>query len=318
MQAVRTIGVVIVALLVVSSLVAVAAPLPGSGESSTATSSGPTEPAEEVYTIEQAGECTEVAPFAGSEDAVSFYDYRSHQTEPVGMYSSYGTEEFQVTQSSQLFLYHGPDGTSLVIIHDRLGDGVGGGSISFTITGLPQDGAWVVEDDNYPGADDRFNHYDERSEIDWMWQPNRTDGAVFRGLDSENYDAVTIDPAFATESWGYQERDTPWEWGDTDIQAWQVRTPDGTAGGTVARDLTQDQPVTIRPGPCSADTPTPTPTETPTQTPSPTPTETPTQTPSPTPTETPVTVTTDGFELAGLVGLAGLLGYVAWRRQRER
>jgi hypothetical protein len=133
------------------------------------------------YAVVQERACYEVEPLGdGSRSVEAFYDYQSG---PNSSFSSAGTRTLQVSQGSQFFLYQGREGLSLVFLHDRVDDGRGGGAISADISGLPESGTWVVEDDDYgPTTDDRFRHGGTTSTIDWMWAPNRTDGAAFRGL----------------------------------------------------------------------------------------------------------------------------------------
>jgi hypothetical protein len=269
----------LVGLVVVASLAYGTVPTPTGADPPAADGS--------TYAVEQGSRCAEVTPFEGTANASAFYDYRSHETEPPGAYSSYGTTEYQRSQRSQLLLYDGAHGTSLVFLHDKLGDQEGGGAVTVNVSGLPLSGTWVVEDDSYTYRDDNFNHSGSTSEIDWMWMDNRSDGAVFRGLADGNYDAITVDPAFGEESWAYQERNETWPWATDDIVAWEVRSADGSADGTVVMDLSKDQPVSIRQGSCATPTPTPTPSPTATPTPTPTPTPSPTATPTPTPTPEP-------------------------------
>lgn len=148
------------------------------------------------YVVEQGTQCEVITPLSGEGTAEGFYDYRSHNTHDADYaYSSHGTTGLQRNDTSTLFLYEGPEGLSLVIVHDRLGGGTAGGTAEFEIVGLPADGGWTVEDDDYSdNADDVWNHGDVWSEIAWSWGEDRTDGGAFTGLGSEF--EVTVDPAF--------------------------------------------------------------------------------------------------------------------------
>jgi hypothetical protein len=175
------------------------------------------------YAVVQDGECIPVTPLSGEQPVEEFYDWREGETG----YSSAGTVDLQRDDTSILFLYDGPRGTSLVLVHGHYqGSQSGGGSVSMTFTGLPEDGEWVVEDDRYDGPMnyDNWNHGATSSEIDWTYRFSRTDGGAFRSLDGEF--ELLIEPAFNDAS----------EFGDehydSQIADWQVRNQ-GTVGGTI-------------------------------------------------------------------------------------
>ncbi len=271
-----------------------------------------------TFIVEQGGQCIQITPLGnGSQSVEAFYDYRSPVMAQTGLYSSYGTTEIQISQVSQVFVYRGSEGLSLVFLHDKFGDGGGGFVATADITGLPEEGEWVVEDDTYNNRDDIFQYSNGSAHIVWGSNGNRTDGAVFRGLASPNYTTITVDMQFNEESsnYPYPEWDSPPE--QNEIERWIVRS--GT-GETTELDLSE--PIQISPGTCSGgiSTFTPTPstlnatvtstgtettvsTATPTASPTPSPTETPTATPTatPSPTETPTNETTDATT-GGLVG----------------
>jgi hypothetical protein len=161
------------------------------GESSTTTD---TKADETTFAVVQGSTCVDVSPFGdGSQTVENFYDYR---TPSEGLYSSHGTTQLQESQTSQLFLYDGADGLSLVTVHDELGDESEGGRVSFNVTGLPSGAEWAVQDDSYPGQEnDNFTSLADGStstHADWFWQDNRTDGGAIRGLDSGELDTVVI------------------------------------------------------------------------------------------------------------------------------
>ncbi|MEA5408741.1 hypothetical protein VB773_14995 [Haloarculaceae archaeon H-GB2-1] len=181
--------------------------------------------AQHTYTVTQGGQCWEATPLGdGSKSVSDFYDYRSgNGTE----FSSYGTTQLQRDQVSQLFLYRGTSGTSLVFLHDELQSSENetrtAGAITMQFSGLPADGSWVVEDDTYPNRDDNFNHSGSTSKIDWMWAPGRTDGAAFRGSRTE----VTT-PSLSSHSSARTH-------GRLDIETRAGRTPRTTSPGRSER-----------------------------------------------------------------------------------
>jgi len=196
-----------------------------------------------TFHVTQGDECYEVSAVSGDENVSEFYDYRTPNESYT--YSSHGTQDLQRNQASNLFLYHGTEGVSLVMVHDKLGDGPHGGAITFDISGLPSDRTWAVEDDSYgENTDDNFTHSDTSSSIDWMWQPNRTDGAAVRGLGGDNYEEITIDPGFneAADDWG------KWKWtgGDNRTEEWRLLGADKSEVASL--DLSES--VTIAKGEC--------------------------------------------------------------------
>jgi hypothetical protein len=204
-----------------------------------------------TFHVTQGDECYEVTPIGSGDRTVEeFYDYRTPDTSPAAYtYSSHGTTELQANQVSNLFVYHGARGFSLVMLHDQLGNSPHGGTITFEITGLPSDWEWAVEDDSYRNPDDNFDHRETSSVIDWMWAPDRTDGAAVRGLGGDDYDHVTIEPRFNEEAaaWG----DWPYSGGDHQVRSWRLLGE----GGTTVERLEKDQRVAIAKGPCPDRTP---------------------------------------------------------------
>lgn len=177
----------------------------------------------------------------GSRSVEAFYDYRSPATEPTGQYSSYGTRDIQMNQVSQLFVYHGSDGLSLVFLHDEFSDTDGGGAvITADISGLPESGDWVVEDDTYNERDDVFRHSTGSSHIEWLTNGYRTDGAAFRGLEEANDTTITVDMQFNEESGNYPFEEWEGSPEQNEIERWIVRS--GTGETT---ELAMDEPVEI-------------------------------------------------------------------------
>ena len=222
------------------ALLVVGATIPLSPASDTAAA------AEHTFVVEQNGQCYEVSPLSNGEDVRSFYDYRNIENEEGPRrytYSSYMPDHLTRSDTSRLFLYDGPRGVSLVVVHNTVGGDRGDGSAAtFRFGGLPDGGDWVVEDDDYGDQDDRFY----RNRIDWSWYGDRTDGGVFRGLDRDDT-AVTIDPAFDESAGLY---DAPVD-RSGDTVAWQFLT--GSVGDPDAVSLDMNSPVTIRTGTCQPD-----------------------------------------------------------------
>lgn len=193
----------------------------------------------------QHGQCYEVGAVGnGSRSVASFYDYRPNMS-----YSSAGTRDLQENGASNLFVYHGTDGYSLVFVHDEY-DEPGGGAVSMTFTGLPGSGRWVVEDDDYPGRDDRFDHDGSQSTIDWVWQDDRTDGAAFRGIEAAGDDGITVEPSFNEDAALWETWARPDSGGRVDT--WRLLS----GGGWPVTELDMDAPVTVRPDGCDRAQPT--------------------------------------------------------------
>ncbi|UPV73847.1 PKD domain-containing protein [Halorussus limi] len=222
------------------ALLVVGAAVPLSPASDTAAA------AEHTFVVEQGDRCFEVSPLSNDEDVRSFYDYRNVENgagEGEYTYSSYMPSNLKRADASRLFLYDGPNGVSLVVVHNEVGGDRGDGSAAtFRFDGLPSGGDWVVADDDYSGQDDRFS----RDRIDWSWYGDRTDGAVFRGLDRDGTE-ITVDPAFDEQAALY---DSPVD-RSGNTEAWQFLT--GSVGDPSAVGLDMTEPITIRTGHCGAD-----------------------------------------------------------------
>ncbi|MFC6757706.1 MULTISPECIES: hypothetical protein [Haloarcula] len=98
-----------------------------------------------TFAVEQDGDCYPVVPLSGDEPVEAFYEWGLDERS----YSSEGTRELQEPETSLLCLYRGPDGLSLVVVHDAADDGTPGGKVSFEITGIPGKATWAVKDDLY-------------------------------------------------------------------------------------------------------------------------------------------------------------------------
>lgn len=210
---------------------------------------------DQTFIVEQGSECVQITPLGdGTRSVEAFYDYRSPSTVPEGSYASYGTGAIQQSQTSQLFVYAGTEGLSLVFLHDKFGDS-GGFAATADITGLPATGKWVIEDDSYAHRDDVFDHTPTSSHIEWVTNGNRTDGAAFRGLGSSNYRTITVDIAFNEESNRYPFEEWQGSPEQNQIERWIVRSGSGET-----TELDMSKPVEISPGTCSGGSSTFTPT----------------------------------------------------------
>ncbi|PSP64551.1 hypothetical protein BRC77_03375, partial [Halobacteriales archaeon QH_8_64_26] len=118
--------------------------------------------------VRQDGQCYPMRAFGnGTTSVQEFYSYRSPYTEPRGWYRAYGELQGLLRQdTSQVLLYNGSEGLSLVFVHDGLANESGsGGTVAMDITGLPPGGNWSVRDDTYPGQDDVFELRDTSAHI---------------------------------------------------------------------------------------------------------------------------------------------------------
>jgi PGF-CTERM protein len=237
------------------------------------------------YQIVQGDQVIQVDPLQGNESVEEFYDYRhphvGSRDNPFWgrQFSSVGTTEFQEDDQSTLLLYEGPDGVSFVGLHDKYheeqAEGTTGGSVSWTITGLPENGEWAVIDDEYgwlaenETKDDIFlldsDHRagapgndgtppgDADALLSWVWLTGRSDGVAYRGLDQDV--SVTIDPEpnrYSYHRYGDQRRpdrlpDRPdrGERYNGTLYAWDVVVP--TGDGEFDRvTINNGQPIEIR------------------------------------------------------------------------
>jgi hypothetical protein len=207
--------------------------------------------------LEQNGQCIPVTPLTGDDPVEDLYEY-TYPTDrfegPPGVegtsFSSEGTADLQRDATSILFLYDGPERLSLVVVHGLVEGATVGGTVSFTIDGLPAEGEWVVRDDDYLTGDgeqatsnyDRWDTDGEEHTIDWAYRDDRTDGGAFRGLDSEF--EIRIEPAFNEAA----ALGTDHDFGP--IETWELLS--GNRDDPKRYDLELDQPVTLRRGECSS------------------------------------------------------------------
>ena len=213
------------------------------------------------YVLVQGDTCIPMTPLAGEEPVEDLYDYRLPErfvSEENGAsdpgtgpyYSSAGTDSLQAPDSSVLFLYDGPGGLSLVVVHGDAADG-GGGSATFTVSGVPAGASWVVKDDHYRDpetgeiAESNYDRWETRGRthrIDWTWG-GRTDGGALEGLGDEF--ELRVDPGFNEEAALYGEHY------EGDVEDWQAVV--GSRNGLKRVGLKLDEPVTLRSGDCTGE-----------------------------------------------------------------
>lgn len=190
--------------------------------------------ADAAWAVVQGDTCTTVTPLSGDQPAAAFYDW---EPAPSHLWSSLGTEHLQRADGSVVFLYDGPDALSLVFVHGKVqGDG-DGGSVSMTVSGLPPDGEWVVEDDDYdsPSNFDVWAHAGTASEIDWTWDAGRTDGAAFAGVTADA--TIRIAPRFNADATLYGVHY------DGTVETWEFLSADGADPERIP--LSMDAPITV-------------------------------------------------------------------------
>lgn len=213
------------------------------------------------YVLVQGDTCVPMTPLSGDEPVEDLYDYRlpeRYVSEENGAsdpgtgpyYSSAGTDSLQAADSSVMFLYDGPGGLSLVVVHGDAADG-GGGSATFAVSGVPDGSSWVVMDDHYRDPEtgeiaesnyDRWETDGRTHEVDWTWG-GRTDGGALRGLGDEF--ELGIDPEFNDEAALYGEHY------EGDVEDWQAVV--GSRTGLKRVGLRLGEPVTLRSGECEGE-----------------------------------------------------------------
>jgi hypothetical protein len=194
------------------------------------------------YTVTQDDACQPIEPVSYRDASVEeFYGYTIDGDEGRP-WSANTPVDLAESDVSKLFLYEGPDGLSLVVLHDtpEHGDEETGGAATFTFRGLPEPGEWVVKDDP---ADASAEIWDDRSgdgwSVHWAWKGDYTDGGAFRGL-GDGF-SVEIEPA-----WGRDAEIDPLEPGT--IDSWVVVSGDPEDPDRFELDL--EQSVTIESGSC--------------------------------------------------------------------
>lgn len=209
--------------------------------------------------LRQDGQCYPLQPLGnGSQTVAQFYDYRNpynmNRSDPLYSsgykYSSFGTTDLQRNETSQLFLYNGSDGLSLVFLHGRVyGDseeGIGGGgTVEMNITGLPPSGYWAVQDDTYPGQR-QLEISPTHTHAVWTSKGGRTDGGAFVGLNRSGWNRIEIQPRFNERSPEYPSSEWKGSPESNEYTSWIVRS-----GARTTHELDMTSPVFIESGSCS-------------------------------------------------------------------
>jgi hypothetical protein len=204
------------------------------------------------FVLEQGDTCVPLGVVTSDMPVEEFYDYRSSDTDPEGWYSAYGpATALEQAKNSVLYLYRGPEGTSLVFMHGKRGS-EGAGAVTFRFSGLPDDGTWAVTDDQYDASTnyDTFAESDGGWQVDWTWAGDSrhgggADGGAFRGITSD--DTVTIDPAFNDAARLYGQHVNRNYVGP--IEEWNALAADSE--GRRWQSLDMERPVVIHAGHCS-------------------------------------------------------------------
>jgi len=196
------------------------------------------------YVAVQDGECTPITSFASNESVIEYYDYRlpsqfddnPYVNATGSAFGSEGTIDLQAEDSSVVFLYTDTEEntTNLVFVHGQeANDNSSGGAATFEISGLPEDGEWVIRDDDYNDTTsiDNWNVTDTESTVDWAWSDAATDGGVYSEIDNET--SVTIVPAFNEAAALFGEN------GNGTVEAWQVLSNETTTTDNVTEDVTR-------------------------------------------------------------------------------
>ena len=246
----RVLAAVFVGLLVGSVL----APLAGAPAAAQQAAGDP-------IVVRQGEQCAPLEPLGnGTRTVEEFYDYRSPYTEPENSserwYSAYGDriQELMLADTSQVFLYRGSEGLSLVFLHDGVSNtSDSGGTVAANVTGLPLGGEWVVQDDDYPGQDDDiFEANGSTARAVWAWNNgNRSDGGAITGLANGTWEEIRIEPAFNQQSPRYPFERWDGAPADNRIERWIARSANGST-----YELDMAEPVTIARGPCDDEAPT--------------------------------------------------------------
>ena len=193
------------------------------------------------YAVVQDDTCYAIEPLGdGHRTVEEYYDYRNPNTTPSSYsYSSHGTTHLQEDDTSLIFLHEGSDGLSLVFVHDRMDGYTDGGAATMLFTGLPEDGEWVVEDDNYEGADSEWDHRETSSRITSVWMEGRTDGGAFNELGDDF--SIEVTPAFNDLA--------DFRVFDGEVTSWQALSGDDHDPERI--ELVMHESIEIRPGGCS-------------------------------------------------------------------
>lgn len=136
----------------------------------------------------------EVEPLSNGETVESFY----------GVQAGVSDTGLEQPDTSIIFLWEGPDGTSLVVVHDEAGT-LGGGAATLNFTGypafgvpsvgpapaIPGEGNWVVKDD----PADFQAPSEPPNVVSWSWLDYYNDGGAYRGGMNGTF-VIHVEPAF--------------------------------------------------------------------------------------------------------------------------
>lgn len=215
------------------------------------------------FSVVQGDTCLPVVALSGDAPVTDVYDFRIPEryvgdngasdpgTGPY--YQSVGTRDLQRRKHSIAFLYDGPEGLSLVVVHDKdTNHSTTGGAVSWTIRGVPEDASWVVKDDLYivPDTGEPYNsNYDEFQrdgdayEVDWTWDAGGTDGGALRTAGEDL--SLTIEPSFNESARFWNEH-----YATGAIADWEFLSfPDGRED-PVRYALSREGSVEVRMEPC--------------------------------------------------------------------
>jgi hypothetical protein len=191
----------------------------------------------QTYAVAQGDQCITIQALGnGSQTVEEFYDYRNPETHdgPNNVYSSYGTRDLQRDDTTTMFVYEGSEGTSLVVIHERVGGSSDGGAVTMQFDGLGENSEWAVQDDVYngtrPGGNlDEWSHSGTSARATWAYTGSRNDGGAIRGFGED----VTITPYFNDRA---DFREYP-----GDITEWEVvSAEDGEYNRTSLDSMTEE------------------------------------------------------------------------------
>lgn len=236
--------VVVMIVVTVSAMSISMAPIADAQDGNETDSEG-NDNASETFAVKQGDTCYTVSPMGdGTESVVSYYNYRTHGHG----YSSRGTTDLQVQDTSQFFFYKGNGGLSLVFLHDKFSGNQtqGGGAVTLVMDGMPVTGGWTVKDDGYSGASDVFTFNKSVTTASWGWGGGRSDGGVYRAPPNDWNEEIVIDPKFNKNADTYPYPD--WEGDETlnQVERWVVRS-----GDEQAHALNMYEEVRISPGTCN-------------------------------------------------------------------
>jgi hypothetical protein len=177
-------------------------------------------PQTQSIVVEQGNESFEVVPMSNGQRIEQFYNYGDAEiNSPLPIAES---------DASSLFFWAGPQGLSLVSLHDKPRDG-SGAAVDLAFENLPTgQGSWVVQDDG--------NDFDSSTDTrpTWTWNNDNTDGGVFRGGLPNS--SITITPYFNDEA--TRNPLTPGK-----LTTWQFLTGQATDPQSIPIDM--EEPVSI-------------------------------------------------------------------------